>query len=144
MNKLHRKKVVSRWSADHLLTTYQPSTHHLPTTNDPFVPWWISCKTVDFTVKQTSALSTLKTNHLPTTYQPLTDHLPTIYRPLTDHLPTTYRPLTDHFFTVQLVLKELVCVQIWVHILQMAGRLLLCCYAISCQLRHCNVLISST
>ena len=93
MNKLHRKKVVGRWSADHLLTTYQPSTHHPPTTNYPFMPWWISCKTVDFTVKQTLALSTLKTNHLPTTYQPLTDHLPTIYQPLTDHLPTTYRPL---------------------------------------------------
>ena len=31
VNKLHRKKVVGRWLAD-----------HLPTTKDPFVPWWIS------------------------------------------------------------------------------------------------------
>ena len=55
-------------------------------------------------------------NHLPTTYRPLTD-VPTTYRPhtdlllmyqpLTDHLPTAYRPHTDHipttFFMVQLV-----------------------------------------
>ena len=99
MNKLHRKKVVGRWSADHLLTTYQPSTHHPPTTNYPFMPWWISCKTVDFMVKQTLALSTLKMNHLPTTYWPPTNHLPTTYRPSTDHLPTTYRPSTDHLPT---------------------------------------------
>ena len=39
------------------------------------------------------------TDPLPTTYRPSTDHLPTIYRPLTDHLPTIYRPLTDHLPT---------------------------------------------
>ena len=39
MNKLHRKKVVGRWSArpptDHLPTTYRPPTDHLPTTYRP-------------------------------------------------------------------------------------------------------------
>ena len=43
VNKLHCKKVVGRWSAN-----------HLPTTKDPFMPWWISCKTVGFTVKWTT------------------------------------------------------------------------------------------
>ena len=71
MNKLHRKKVASRWSADHLPTTYQPLTDHLPITYRPL------------------------TDHLPTTYRPPTDHLLTTYWPLTDHLLTTYRPLTD-------------------------------------------------
>ena len=75
VNKLHRKKVVSRWSADHVPTTYQPHTDHLPTTYQPL------------------------TNHLPTTYRPSTDHLPTTYQPPTDHLPTTYRPPTDHLPT---------------------------------------------
>ena len=83
MNKLHHKKVVSRWSADLVPTTYRPLTDHLPTTYRP------------------------STDHLPTTYPPLTDHLPTTYRPSTDHVPTTYPPLTDHlpttFFTLQLV-----------------------------------------
>ena len=60
VNKLHRKKVVGRWSADHLLTD------HLPTIYRPL------------------------TDHLLTTYRPLTDHLPTTYRPLTHHLPTTF------------------------------------------------------
>ena len=32
VNKLHRKKVVGRWSADHLPTTYRPPTNHLLTT----------------------------------------------------------------------------------------------------------------
>ena len=36
------------------------------------------------------------TDHLPTTYQPLTNHLR--YRLSTDHLPTIYRPPTNHFF----------------------------------------------
>ena len=43
VNTLHHKKVVGRWSAN-----------HLPTTKDPFMPWWISCKTVGFTVKRTT------------------------------------------------------------------------------------------
>ena len=34
VNKLHRKKVVGRWSA-HLPTTYRPPTDHLPTTYRP-------------------------------------------------------------------------------------------------------------
>ena len=49
VNKLHRKKVVGRWSADHLLTTCQPPADHLPSTN-----------------------------HLPTTYWPPTDHFFTV------------------------------------------------------------------
>ena len=78
LNKLHRKKVVGKWSADHLLTTYRPLTDYLTT------------------------------DHLPTTYWPHTDHIPTdhiptTYQPLTDHIPTTYRILTNHFFMVQLV-----------------------------------------
>ena len=40
----------------------------------------------------------MKTDHLPTTYQPPTDHLPTIYRPSTDHLPTTF--LQCSLFTI--------------------------------------------
>ena len=52
LNKLHSKKVVGKWLADHLLTD------HLPTTYQPH------------------------TNHLPATYQPHTNHLPTTYRPL--------------------------------------------------------------
>ena len=43
--------------------------------------------------------SFLSTDHLLTTYRPLTNHLPTTYRPPTDHLPTTYRPLTNHLPT---------------------------------------------
>ena len=74
VNKLHRKKVVSRWSADHVPTTYQPHTDHLPTTYQPL------------------------TNHLPTTYRPSTDHLPTTYQPPTDHLPTTF--LRCSLFTI--------------------------------------------
>ena len=54
MNKLHCKK----WFVGGRPTTYQPSTDHVPTTKDPFVPWWISYKMVDFTVKRTSALTT--------------------------------------------------------------------------------------
>ena len=67
VNKLHRKKVVGRWSADHLPTTYQPS---VPTTYRP-------------------PTDHLPTDHLPTDHL-LTDHLPTIYWPPTDHLPTTF------------------------------------------------------
>ena len=52
MNKLHRKKVVGRGSADHLPTTYQPPTDHLPTTYRPL------------------------TDHLPTTY--CTNHIFTV------------------------------------------------------------------
>ena len=87
------------------------------------MPWWISCKTVDFTVKWTSALTTYgkikytenETQHMirclhrkKSLYfscvygadcKPPTDHLPTTYWPLTDHLPTTNRPLTDHLPT---------------------------------------------
>ena len=48
LNKLHSKKVVGKWLADHLLTD------HLPTTYQPH------------------------TNHLPATYQPLTDHFFTV------------------------------------------------------------------
>ena len=44
----------------------------------------------------------LPTNHLQTTYQPLTDHLPTTYQPPTDHL----RALTDHLPTNQQQLTE--------------------------------------
>ena len=102
-------------------TTDQPSTDHLLTTKDPFVAWLISCKTVDFTVKRTSALTTYGKNkytenetqhmirclhqqkslYLSCVYgaeckfviSPSTDHL------LTDHLPTTYQPPTDHLPT---------------------------------------------
>ena len=69
MNKLHCKRVVGRWPADHLPTTYWLTTYWQPT------------------------------NHLPTTYQPPTDHLLTTYRPPTDHLPITYWPLTTHPLT---------------------------------------------
>ena len=44
VNKLHRKKVVSRWSVGGRPTTYWPPTNQPPT------------------------------DHLPTTYRPLTDH----------------------------------------------------------------------
>ena len=33
MNKLHHKKVVSKWLADHLPTTEKPPSDHLPTTS---------------------------------------------------------------------------------------------------------------
>ena len=104
VNKLHRKKVVGQPPT--VLTTYQLSTNHLPTTKDPFMPWTVSCKTVDFMVRRTSALTTygkMKYTENETNIFLSTDHLPTTYRPLTDHLLTTYRPLTDHFFMVQLV-----------------------------------------
>ena len=55
VNKLHCKKEVGRWSADHLPTTYQPPTDHLPTTYGP------------------------STDHLRTTYRPPTDHLRNTY-----------------------------------------------------------------
>ena len=42
VNKLHRKNVVGRWSADHLPTTYRPPTNHLPTTYRP--PKILSCR----------------------------------------------------------------------------------------------------
>ena len=71
VNKLHRKKVVGRWLANHLPTTHRPTTDHLPTTYRPL------------------------TDHLPTTYWPTTDHLLTTCRPLTDYLLTTCRPLTE-------------------------------------------------
>ena len=69
VNKLHHKKVVSRWSADHLLTM------HLLTTYRP------------------------STDHLLTTYRPLTDHLLTAYQPPTNHLLTAYQPPTNHLLT---------------------------------------------
>ena len=64
VNKLHRKKVVGRWSVGGRPTTYRPPTDHLPTTYRP------------------------PTDHLPTTYRPPTDHLQTTYRPPTNHFFT--------------------------------------------------------
>ena len=75
VNKLHRKKVVGRWLANHLPTTHRPSTDQLPTTYQP------------------------PTDHLPTTYWPTTDHLLTTCRLPTDHLSTTYRITTNHLPT---------------------------------------------
>ena len=81
VNKLHRKKVVSRPPTNHLPTTHRPPTDHLPTTYPPLTDH-------------------LCTNHLLTTYEPLIHHLPTTHRPHTDHLPTTYWPLTNHLPTI--------------------------------------------
>ena len=58
------KNVQMQYLADHLPTTYQPSTDHLPTIYPP------------------------PTNHLLTTYQPSTNHLPTTYQPPTKHFFT--------------------------------------------------------
>ena len=99
MNKLHGKKVVGKWSADHLSINYQPPipTNHLPTTYRPFTDHLLTT----YQPLTNHLLTTYRplTNHLPTTYWPHTNHLPTTYQPLTNHLPTTYQPLTDHLLT---------------------------------------------
>ena len=60
LNKLHHKKMVGRWLADHL-----QCTNHLPTNHQPTTYWLPTC-----------------TDHQPTTYRPPTDRLPTTYLPL--------------------------------------------------------------
>ena len=60
LNKLHRKKVVGRWSVSGWPTNYRPPTVYLLTT------------------------------YRPPTHRPLTDHILTTYRPLTDHIPLFY------------------------------------------------------
>ena len=97
------------------LTTDQPSTDHLLTTKDPFVAWLISCKTVDFTVKRTSALTTYSKNKytenetqhmIRCLHQQKSLYLSCVYgakckfviSPSTDHLLTDHL-LTDHLLT---------------------------------------------
>ena len=84
------KKLI--WFTDHILTTYQPHTDHIPTTFTDHIP-------------------TTFTDHIPTTYRPplpttYRPPLPTTYRPHINHIPTTYQPPLPTTFTNHIPTKS--------------------------------------